>query len=51
METQRADHAREVVNGLSLSELQSFDGFVAVRKRFHSLALNNGTAFSAKGAC
>ena len=31
LETQRADHAKEIVTGLSLSELQSFDGFVAVR--------------------
>ena len=31
VETQRADHAREIVTGLSLSELQNFDGFVAVR--------------------
>ena len=51
METQRADHAREIVTGLSLSELESFDGFVAVRKCFHPLALDHWTAFSAKGAC
>ena len=31
VETQRAEHAKEIVTGLSLSELQSFDGFVAVR--------------------
>ena len=31
VETQRADHAKEIVTGLSLSELQSFDGFIAVR--------------------
>jgi hypothetical protein len=31
IETQRADHAREIVTGLSLPELQNFDGFVAVR--------------------
>ncbi len=30
VETQRADHAKEIVTGLSLSELQSFDGFIAV---------------------
>jgi hypothetical protein len=55
VETQRADHAREIVTGLSLSELESFDGFVAVRKYFHPLAQHNWTAtlnpFSAKGAC
>lgn len=39
VETQRADHAKEIVTGLSLSELQSFDGFVAVRSSLHTMPL------------
>ena len=31
VETERAGHAREVVLSLSLAELQSYDGIVAVR--------------------
>jgi len=39
VETQRADHAKEIVTGLSLSELQSFDGFVAVCSSLHTMLL------------
>jgi len=39
VETQRADHAKEIVTGLSLSELQSFDGFVAVCSSLYTMLL------------
>ena len=45
VETQRAEHAKEIVTGLSLSELQSFDGFVAVRSS-HALHLMRSSGYS-----
>lgn len=37
VETERGGHAREVVQSLSLAELQSYDGLIAVREPALSL--------------